>query len=270
MIDITRFLNGDIILINDKSTWQQNLINIIEKNKSIIRKFNYMETYNYNLHEAAKNCIPVKFENLNRPNKYYDEFTYLKECVKYELKKLTIIGYHATRLTKEEINKIKKDGLVTSSKENCYKRAENLLLNGYISKDECDYIKSQCILNNPLEINRLGQIWFLTGNCDISTKNFGLNNLYQDYGGETIRNGIENTQLLKKLNQLSFPCSVISYIKLNTIPLGQMDNLAEKLLLNYTKKNIKKISCEIYSESESIPVIDIIFVNEHTKLKFTK
>ncbi len=270
MIDITKYLNNETFLINDKNTWHKDLLDLIESNRPLIRKYKYVETYNFNLHEAAKECTPVDYKNLDRTNNYNDDFESLKECVKFELKKLTIIGYHATRLTNEEITKIKKDGLITSSKENCYKRAENLLLDGYITKEECNYIKSLCILNSPFESDRLGQIWFESGNCDISTKNIGLNNLYKDYGGETIRNGIEGTPLLKKLNAISKPCNVISYVKLNTVPIYSIDTLAKKLLLESDKRNISKISFEMYSESEAIPIIDIIFVNKHTKLKFIK
>ncbi|MCH5164928.1 MAG: hypothetical protein J1G01_00815 [Clostridiales bacterium] len=270
MFDISKYLNNETFLINDKNTWHQDLLDLIESNKPFIRKYKYVETYNFNLHEAAKDCTPVNYKNLHRTNLYYYDLEYIKECVKSELQKLTLIGYHATRLTNEEVANIKKDGLITSSKENCYKRADNLLFDGYITKNECNYIKRHCILNFPFESDRLGQIWFLSGNCDISTKYTGLNNLYKDYGGETIRNGIENTQLLKKLNEISKPCSVISYVKLNTIPQYQIDTLAEKLLLQSNKRNISKISFEMYSESKRISVIDIIYVNEHTRLKFIK
>lgn len=270
MIDITQYLIENVFLINDKTTWHQDLLDLIESNKSLIRNYHCVEKYNFNLREAAKKRTSVDYRNLHRTNKYYVEIRHLIECVKYELKKLTIIGYHATRLTKEEITKIKKEGLVTSSIENCYKRADNLLSNGYITKNECNCIKSHCILNNPSEKNRIGQIWFIAGNCDISTKDYGLDNLYKDYGGETIRNGIENTQLLDKLNNISEPCSVISYVKLNTIPIYQIDTLAEKLVLESNKRDISRIEFEMFSESEIIPVIDIISVNEHTKLKFIK
>ncbi|MDE7164310.1 MAG: hypothetical protein K2O04_02660 [Clostridiales bacterium] len=270
MVDISKYLNNETFLINDKSTWHQNLLDLIESNKSLIRNYNYIETYNSNLREKAKKCTPVNYLDLHRTNPYYDDLGYVKECVKSELQKLTIIGYHATRLTNEEIVKIKNGGLITSSKENCYERADNLLLHGYISKNECDYIKSHCILNVPLEANRIGQIWFLAGSCDISTKDTGLNNLYKDYGGETIRNGIENTPLLEKLNAISKPCSVISYVQLNTVPYYLIDTLAEKLLLKSNKRDISKISFELYSQSKTIPVIDIIYVNEHTKLKIKK
>jgi len=270
MFDISKYLNNETFLINDKNTWHQALLDLIESNKSLIRNYHYVETYNFNLREAAKQCTPVLYENLYRTNEYYDEIRYLIDCVADELRKLTVIGYHATRLTKEEITKIKKEGLVTSSKENCYKRADNLLFDGYITKNECDFIKSQCILNNSIEKNRIGQIWFLSGNCDISTKHSSLNNLYKDYGGETIRNGIEHTQLIDKLNNISKPCSVISYVKLNTIPLYQIDDLARELVLKSNKRDVSKISFEMYSESKIIPVIDIIYVNEHTRLKFKK
>ncbi len=270
MIDISQYLNSETFLINDKSTWHQDLLSLIESNKALIRKYNYVETYNFNLRETAKKCTPVDYANLHRTNPYSYELDYLKECVKSELQRFTIIGYHATRLTNEEIIEIRKNGLITSSKENCYKRADNLLLNGYITKNECNYIKSHCILNVPYEANRLGQIWFLSGNCDISTKNTSLNNLYKDYGGETIRNGIENTQLLEKLNGISKPCSVISYVKLNTIPLYDIDTLAEKLLLERSKSNISKITFEMFSESKTIQVLDILYVNEHTRVKVKK
>ncbi len=269
MVDISRYLNNETFLINDKNTWHQDLLDLIESNRTLIRKYNYIETYNFNFRENAKKCATVNVKKLHRINPYYYDLEYIKECVKSELQKLTIIGYHATRLTNEEVTKIKKDGLITSSKDNCYKRADNLLLDGYITKDECKYIKHHCILNDSFESHRLGQIWFLSGNCDISTKDTGLNNLYKDYGGETIRNGIENTQLLKKLNEISKPYSVISYVKLNTIPL-YLDTLAKKLLLESNKRKIGKISFEMYSESRIIPVIDIIHVNEHTRLKVKK
>ncbi len=267
MIDITQYLNNETFLLNDKSTWHQDLLDLIESNKSLIRNYNYVNTYNFNLREAAKKCTPVNYENLHRTNPYSYDLDYIKECVKYELQKLTIIGYHATRLTNEEIIEIKKNGLITSSKLNCYKRADNLLLNGYITKNECNFIKSHCILNLPYEANRLGQIWFSLGNCDISTKNTSLNNLYKDYGGETIRNGIENTPLLEKLNEISKPCSVISYVKLNTVSRYFIDELARKLLLESSKRKLSKISSEMFSESKTIPVLDIIYVDEHTRLK---
>ena len=151
MIDITQYLNNETFLLNDKSTWHQDLLDLIESNKSLIRNYNYVNTYNFNLREAAKKCTPVNYENLHRTNPYSYDLDYIKECVKYELQKLTIIGYHATRLTNEEIIEIKKNGLITSSKLNCYKRADNLLLNGYITKNECNFIKSHCILNLPYE-----------------------------------------------------------------------------------------------------------------------
>lgn len=270
MLDMTKYINNETFLINDKNTWHQDLLDLIESNKSLIRNYHYVETHNFNLREAAKLCTPVIYENLHRTNEYYDEIRYLIDCVAYELRKFTVIGYHATRLTKEEITKIKEEGLVTSSKENCYKRADNLLFDGYITKNECDFIKSQCILNNPIEKDRIGQIWFLAGNCDISTKHSSLNNLYKDYGGETIRNGIEHTQLIDKLNNISKPCSVISYVKLNTIPIYQINELAKKLVLESNKRDISKIEFEMFSESKIIPVIDIIYVNEHTKLKYKK
>lgn len=267
MIDITQYLNNETFLLNDKSTWHQDLLDLIESNKSLIRNYNYVNTYNFNLREAAKKCTPINYENLHRTNPYSYDLDYIKECVKYELQKLTIIGYHATRLTNEEIIEIKKNGLITSSKLNCYKRADNLLLNGYITKNECNFIKSHCILNLPYEANRLGQIWFSLGNCDISTKNTSLNNLYKDYGGETIRNGIENTPLLEKLHEISKPCSVISYVKLNTVSRYFIDELARKLLLESSKRKLSKISSEMFSESKTIPVLDIIYVDEHTRLK---
>lgn len=270
MIDISKYLNNETFLINDKSTWHQNLLDLIESNKSLIRNYHYVNTYNFNLREAAKLCTPVNDKNMDRTNPYSYDLDYIKECVKYELQKLTIIGYHATRLTNEEIIEIKKYGLITSSKENCYKRADNLLFDGYITKNECDFIKSQCILNNSIEKDRIGQIWFLSGNCDISTKHSSLNNLYKYYGGETIRNGIEHTQLIDKLNNISKPCSVFSYVKLNTIPIYQIDELARKLVLESNKRDINKIEFEMFSESKIIPVIDIIYVNEHTKLKLKK
>lgn len=270
MVDITKYLNNETFLINDKNTWSKDLLGLIENTKSLVRKYKYVETYNFNLRETAKECTPIIYKNMHRENNYYDDFEYLKECLKFELQKLTIIGYHATRLTNEEISKIKKGGLMTSSKKNCYMRADNLQLDGYITNEECTYIKSHCILNFPFEYDRLGQIWFLSGNCDISTKHLGLNNLYKNYGGETIRNGIEGTQLLEKLNAISKPCNVILYVKLNTVPLYLIDTLAEKLLLESDKRNIKKISFEMYSKSEIIPIIDIISVNNNTKLKVIK
>lgn len=112
MIDISQYLNSETFLINDKSTWHQDLLSLIESNKALIRKYNYVETYNFNLRETAKKCTPVDYANLHRTNPYSSELDYLKECVKSELQRFTIIGYHATRLTNEEIIEIRKNGLI--------------------------------------------------------------------------------------------------------------------------------------------------------------
>lgn len=204
-LEVRKYKNKDEIIINCFDTWTSSMQNLIIKNYDIIEKYRKKENKPYDIFDLK--------------NEYYDDF--------YELKKefmdilLTenkpLICFHASRYTDKEKDRILKFGLKISSKDNLFHRIQNLLNDGYIDKEESEFLKKHHLLIKQ-DNKRENQLWVTLGNVNISTNSTGLYEVYNNYGGEILFRCKQNDKLCERLNRVSNPYLVIIALTPDLMP----------------------------------------------------
>lgn len=263
-IYISNYVKSSDFIANIKDSWDCDIMDLISKNKFLITQYKKRETFINNVHAYRKKRHYKPLEN-----KYYPDFQLLENQMTSILRKKCTICFHSTRYTKEEIERVRKDGLIATNEKSFMCRIKHLLNEKYITEKQYHKIITLVLEDNRKDFDeRSNQIWFHFGHEDVSTNARGLSELYNSYGGEAFRNSIENTQVFRKLTKKSFPCLVISRVNLGNLDENKLSSLARQILLNYSDKNARKINFEIYFNTKSIPVLDVIVVGEETKIQY--
>lgn len=266
-LDVRKYKVKDEIIINCFDTWSTTMQSLINDNYKIIDNYRKRNEEIYFLREKYKreNNIDKIYE---LRNEYYDNYNKLKEKF-YEIllsEDKSFICFHASRYTEKEKDRIFKEGLKTSSKDNLYNRIENLLYDGYIDEDEMSFLKEHHLLakeNNQRE----NQIWVTLGNVNISYSNdSGLMNLYDNYGGEIQYFCIEKFQIGSKLNKLSKPYLAVVKLRPSQIMKYELRNLIDNLFNNVCFENSEKVESEFFTQEENVIVEDIIEIDENSKI----
>lgn len=266
-IDLRRYLYEDTVILNMADTWPKEWVELLDKNKRLIRNYKYMQTRNNTLQSKAYSYHPYKTEYLNRKNKYYDAYEALKIEFGNLIRKFnkTFLCYHASRYMREEIEDIIANGLNVSTQKSVRYRLNNLLGNDYISLVECKSLYENNLLQTQVTRNNL--LYFTLGNVDVSYPNsYDLFNLYNNFGGEIIYETIEGTELAKRLNSSSVPCLVIAGIKSDMVDDFNLHKIVDNIFRLYCKKYTSKISAEIYVSNNITDIRSIITVDNKTKL----
>ena len=197
----------------------------------------------------------------NQRNKIIDCF-----CNLISRTKFSILCYHFTRLTKEEIEDIKKSGLKIYDEFSIKEKIEKLYVNRYITYDE----KITLINNNLLNTqkSRENQIHFDLGFLDISYQENNKNDIFRlldCYGGEIISmSNQECKDISKKMWNKSFPCVVVFLIESDLLNYSQYKKIAEKIIYNYP--NLNRCLMQMFIDQDCKNILDIIKVNEKSKL----
>lgn len=111
-IYLNQYINSNTIIINNISTYPNEWLVFLDKIKPFLKKYRYNKTRNFNKYEKLKRETGRAYPNLkinkheNTRTKYLNQFYSLVCQTQFNL-----IGFHATRLTKEEIVNIKNYGL---------------------------------------------------------------------------------------------------------------------------------------------------------------
>lgn len=266
-LEVRKYKVKDEIIINCFDTWSIAMQNLIKDNYKIIDNYRKRNEEMYFLREKYKreNNIDKIYE---LRNEYYNNYDKLKQKF-YEIllsEDKSFICFHASRYTEKEKDRIFKEGLRTSSKDNLYNRIENLLYDGYIDEDEMNFLKEHHLLANKNNM-RENQIWVTLGNVNISYSNdSGLMNVYDNYGGEIQYFYIEKFQIGSKLNNLSKPYLVVVKLRPSQIVEYELRNLIYNLFNNVCFENSEKVESEFFTEEENVIVEDIIEVDENSKI----
>lgn len=271
-IFINDYLTENTILLNNPSTYPESWIDFLNQAKPILKIYKSTNTKNENKKRLSK----LKGSYID-PSSYRNKFYHIYEKKLEIFKELmhatdfSLLCYHATRLTDEEILKVKNEGLSCFDKTTIKNKINFLLKCGYITKIERDNIIHENLLNSENHGLRENMIFFVIGNVDVSYNQLKKSSLYDsfnNYGGEIIYNKFENTDIGRKLKANSSPCIVIFKIKHSLLSKGQISSISEKIFNNYSKKNIIKIEECLHLNNINIPITDVIVVNEKSKIKY--
>lgn len=264
---IDKYLNDDTIIIHKKDSYPKSWIDYLNSKKKFLKKYRYVETFNFNKYEKLKQTTGYADPFL-KMNKYHDKYEeYFNEF--HNIVKnthFTLICYHATRLTKYEVNDIRENGLRCFDKETITKKIDLLYNNKYISLKEKNFLIKKNLLNQ--EQDRANKIFYVTGYYDISYNSHNKSFIFDclnNYGGEIIYNLTENAKLLEKLKSHSNPYIVILQINSKKIDTYQLANLIFK---NFNSKTLNFISCCENSCTNISSILDIVSVNKNSKIVY--
>lgn len=144
-------------------------------------------------------------------NVYANKYKSLVDQLDTILNSHKIVGYHCTRLTKHEIDNIKKEGMKILSEQLIQQRLANAFSQNHLSRQEYEYLtKSSSVvsnLNNKCG-DRTGMIWFCPNRSTLKN-NGAVHRLFRSWGGEALYRGHEeDNQISNTLRKTGVPCIV--------------------------------------------------------------
>ena len=137
-IILNKYLSKNCVLINRPTTYPNEWIDFLQTKVALMSRYKKVETYNFNKHENSKTFASY-VSPYGEFNKYEEEYMCAREMFNniFSKSNISILCFHATRLTKEEIERIKFDGLKNFTLETYIEnKIFNLYKDGYISQEE--------------------------------------------------------------------------------------------------------------------------------------
>ena len=215
-------MNRTPIEINDVKTWPADLLALLEKQESLLT--NYLDRKN--------EILELRNSDYSKYLIAYNKFTAPRQAVldqiESELKDSLFIGYHCTRITERESLDILRSGLEPSSKELYLRRINNLLIDGYISKDFFDILSTI-----ELQAYTSDEIWLFFGKEDLK-KESGVGDLLEYWGGEALYKSLGNKQSeLRKIGKPSIILLVLDLIKITDEKNASQSKVANVIVCFY-------------------------------------
>lgn len=140
------------------------------------------------------------------------------------LKRYSLIGFHCTRLTNEEIKSIRSNGMVLQNSASLNLRIDRLFQCNLISPEIAQCLKEY---NQANDANRANKLWFCFFEPFIAGE-YGIGRLFRSWGGEALYNSHESNPVTGKvLCSFGTPCIVkanvpIASLKKNKFPDGAL------------------------------------------------
>ena len=183
MEKITNFLE-----IDDLSSWPADFLDILNENKKLLVE--------YHLKESAidNECRDNVFLRIKPPiNPFRKKYEEIVDSLEEVLIKYSLLAYHCTRLTKEEIATIKSNGMKVLSNDFINKKLANLIPK-YLSDEQYKYIFDKKCTNPDGSFDlshRAGRIWFCPNRSTLKEEH-SVYRLFKSWGGEAVYVDLEN------------------------------------------------------------------------------
>ncbi|EKD73845.1 MAG: hypothetical protein ACD_45C00175G0005 [uncultured bacterium] len=232
------------IIITDKSTWPTEVSDFLEAN---FRGFEGWE------------CSCCSSLNAYR----YDSLvTQFREILRIH----SLIGYHCTKLTKEEIESILANGMASQSAASLNMRIDRLLHSGSISPVIAKCLKDE---NQANDSNRKSMLWFCFFEPFMAGES-GIGRFFKSWGGEALYNSHEENPVTgAALRRIGIPCIIKANVAIASMEDSKFPDgaLARVLLLSFGHELKIPIKHEGYS-IKNISADKIIEIIEYPSEKF--
>lgn len=133
---------------------------------------------------------------------------YEKSSFIAEVPDRTILAYHATRLTRGEIENVKNNGLQPAGENLTKFKLINILKDGQITNEEYNLLTLLSEFNLKPEQNRSNQICLLLGSFALGATPSKLHHFWDKWGGEIINMNVIEKPLIAKLQSIGEPVTV--------------------------------------------------------------
>jgi hypothetical protein len=170
---------SDLIDIWDPKTFDGELSAVLAKAADLVR--NYMTT-DHRIFLAHDLCrSPERF--IIRPeNPYASAFFALQEAIVERMRSRTIRAWHYTRLTAEEVEKMRDEGIHLSTPATLRARSDFLVDSGGLSPQLADALYAKSPFHSDQLGARSGKFWLVSH--PVAVNNSGVEPLMAHWGGE--------------------------------------------------------------------------------------
>jgi len=167
-----------------------------------------------------------------------------------------VVGFHCTRLTRDEIDDVRSNGLRPLSPCFTSQRVDRRVRDGLISPRSAHEFKAA---NETTAGNRRGMIWFF--HCLSTLRDEGaIYRLFRSWGGESIYCRHEtNWRPHPVLSRIGTPCIVVATLQPSDV--GGLRSFEERLILVWLDRNRANAyshDCDTRVQNRVVPVLEVI------------
>lgn len=203
---------SQVIIIHSEKTWPAELIRYLEDHQDLFVSWELRGT------DAETRKVS--------PREYDSAIYGLRDV----LRPYHLHGYHCTRLTDDEIDRIKKEGMSLQNRTTLCARIDSLIGEGIISESVGTRLKSE---NQADDDNRAHMLWFCFFEPHLAGEG-GIERFFRSWGGEALYNSHEgDLETGEAIGNIGTPCLIESQVPIAS--LNEHSFLDTKIIRNYLK-----------------------------------
>lgn len=193
------------------------------------------------------------------PTTEYDSAIYQMRNI---LKEYSLVGYHCTKLTKNEIEAIHLKGMLLQNSDSLRKRIFSLVESGSLSEKIAQNLITK---NQANDSNRANMLWFCFYKPYLAGR-YGIERFFRSWGGEALYNSHENTPVTGAvLLTIGKPCIIKVNVPMATLKGSYypVSSMVRVFLSQRGHRLDNSIEHEGYSLSDIKPEISSRPLNTH-------
>lgn len=180
----------------------------------------------------------------------------------------SLIGYHCTKLTSEEIENIRTNGMSVQNADSLSARIERLLFSNLISLEVAQCLKEK---NQANDRNRAGKLWFCFFEPFLAGAD-GIERFFRSWGGEALYNLHESSPITgAALRGIGTPCIIRANVPIfSMIDSKFPDGAMARVLLSKLGHRIKIPIEHVGYSTQNIAPQNIIEIIEYPSEMFVE
>jgi hypothetical protein len=186
------------------------------------------------------------------------------------LRKYSLIGYHCTKLTKEEIDDIRSNGMALQNADTLTARINKLLYNNSVNNEVAQCLRHP---NQSDAYNRANKLWFCFFEPFLAGES-GIGRFFRLWGGEALYNWHEDNPVTETaLRNIGIPCLIKANVPIASLSDYKFpDGSMARILLLHSGHRIKHSVPVIHDgfSTQNISAQNIIEIIEHPSASFMK
>lgn len=241
----------------DTNTFDSELVQILSKNNTLIKKY-YFEEARINNEYLNQETDILNPQPRGRNQYNADIIDFSEKIISPMMYKRSLRVWHYTRLLDSEIEGFIKK-IETCSFEFLETRLEHVVNEEQLTKDEANFILDKSVLQNSEQNNgRVGH--FSTITVPVSCKDEGVGELLAFWGGETVYFWLRNENIEKKLHSIGTP--YIMEIKIDLTDRLNSFSVTEEIIRSWAIK----LGAQITNGSSDLFIYDSVVNAEVIKI----